>query len=77
MNRLPAAKRIAILAALTNGAGINATSRQVQVSHVTVLKLLAEIGTAVLDFQAAHVRSNFAEFTYHRRVGTLALVWAF
>ena len=33
--------------------------------------------TAILDFQATHVRSNFAEFTYHRRVGTLALVWAF
>jgi IS1 family transposase len=51
MNQLPSAKRIAILAALTNGAGINATSRQVGVSHVTVLKLLAEIGTAVLAFQ--------------------------
>lgn len=51
MNRLPAAKRLAILAALTNGAGINATGRMVGVSHVTVLKLLAEIGTAVLDFQ--------------------------
>lgn len=51
MNRLPAAKRTAILAALTNGAGINATSRQVGVSHVTVLKLLAEIGAAALDYQ--------------------------
>jgi hypothetical protein len=51
MNRLPSAKRTAILAALTNGAGINATSRQVGVSHVTVLKLLAEIGAVALDYQ--------------------------
>jgi IS1 family transposase len=50
MNRLPTEKRIAILGALTNGAGINATSRQVGVSHVTVLKLLAEAGTAALDY---------------------------
>jgi hypothetical protein len=33
--------------------------------------------TAILDFQATNVRSNFAEFTYHRRVGTLALAWRF
>lgn len=51
MNRLPAERRIQVLAALTNGAGINATARQIGVSHVTVLKLLAEIGTAALDFQ--------------------------
>src|SRR5687767_8516203 len=51
MNRLPAAKRIAILSALVNGTGINATARMVGVSHVTVLKLLAEIGEAALDYQ--------------------------
>lgn len=51
MNRLPPAKRLAILSALTNGTGINATSRMVGVSHVTVLKLLAEIGTVALDYQ--------------------------
>jgi IS1 family transposase len=51
MNRLSADRRMAILAALTNGTGINATSRQLGVSHVTVLKLLAEIGGAALDFQ--------------------------
>jgi IS1 family transposase len=53
MNRLPTEKRRAIVGALTNGAGINATSRQVGVSHVTVLKLLAEIGAAALDYQRA------------------------
>lgn len=51
MNRLPTEKRLGVLAALTNGAGINATSRQLGVSHVTVLKLLAEIGAAALYFQ--------------------------
>jgi IS1 family transposase len=50
MNRLSTEKRVAILGALTNGAGINATARMVGVSHVTVLKLLAEAGTAALDY---------------------------
>lgn len=33
--------------------------------------------TAVLDYQDTKVRSNFAVFTYTRRVGTLALAWTF
>lgn len=42
---------MAHLQALTNGAGINATARQTGNSHVTILKLLAEVGTACLAFQ--------------------------
>jgi IS1 family transposase len=53
MNRLPSEKRTQILAALTNGAGINATARQTGASHVTILKLLADAGTAVLAYQRA------------------------
>jgi hypothetical protein len=33
------------------GASVNATARQTGASKVTILKLLAEVGTAVLDYQ--------------------------
>jgi len=51
MNRLSTAKRVQILFALCEGASINATARQTGASKVTILKLLAEVGTAVLDYQ--------------------------
>jgi IS1 family transposase len=51
MNRLSTETRSRILAALCEGASINATSRQTGVSKVTILKLLAEVGQAVLDYQ--------------------------
>lgn len=51
MNRLSTEKRTAILAALCEGASINSTARQTGVSKVTILKLLAEVGQAVLDYQ--------------------------
>jgi IS1 family transposase len=51
VNRLSRQRRVAILAALCEGASISATARQVGVSKVTVLKLLAEIGPVCLDYQ--------------------------
>lgn len=51
MNRLSTERRVQILAALTEGASINATARQTGVSKVTILKLLAEVGEAVLAYQ--------------------------
>ena len=51
MNRLSTEKRVQILFALCEGASINATARQTGASKVTILKLLAEVGTAVLDYQ--------------------------
>lgn len=51
MNRLSTARRVQILAALCEGASINATARQAGVSKVTVLKLLREIGPVCLDYQ--------------------------
>lgn len=51
MNRLSTAKRAQILSALCKGAPVNATARRTGVSKVTILKLLAEVGTAVLDYQ--------------------------
>jgi IS1 family transposase len=51
MNRLSTEQRARILFALCEGASINATARQTGASKVTILKLLAEIGTASLDYQ--------------------------
>ena len=51
MNRLSTERRVRILAALCEGASVNATARQTGVSKVTILKLLAEVGQACLDFQ--------------------------
>lgn len=51
MNRLSTETRTRILAALCEGASINSTSRQTGVSKVTILKLLAEVGQACLDYQ--------------------------
>jgi len=51
MNRLSRTDRTRILAALCEGASINATARQTGVSKVTILKLLADVGPVVLDFQ--------------------------
>lgn len=51
MNRLSTEKRVQILYALCEGASVNATARQTQTSKVTILKLLADVGAAVLDYQ--------------------------
>ncbi len=51
MNRLSTEKRAQILYALCEGASVNATARQTGTSKVTILKLLADVGTAVLDYQ--------------------------
>ena len=51
MNRLTTEKRTTILAALCEGASINATSRMTGVSKVTILKLLRDIGPVCLDYQ--------------------------
>ena len=51
MNRLSTEKRVQILYALCEGASVNATARQTGTSKVTILKLLADIGPACLDYQ--------------------------
>jgi IS1 family transposase len=53
MNRLSTEKRVRILAALCEGSSINATVRQTGASKVTILKLLANVGQACLDYQRA------------------------
>ena len=51
MNQLTTEKRVQILYALCEGASVNATARQSGASKVTILKLLAQVGAAVLDYQ--------------------------
>ena len=51
MNRLPVEKRVQIVAALVEGNGIRATARMADVSTNTVMKLLADLGTACSEFQ--------------------------
>ncbi len=51
MNTLSADRRAAILAALVEGASVRAAGRMVGAAKGTVLKLLAEVGSACLDYQ--------------------------
>ena len=51
MNTLSVERRAAILAALVEGASVRAAGRIAGAAKGTVLKLLAEVGTACLDYQ--------------------------
>ena len=51
MNTLSVEKRTAILAALVEGTSIRAAGRMTGAAKGTVLKLLAEVGAACLDYQ--------------------------
>lgn len=53
MNRLSTERRAQIVAALCEGASVNATARQAGASKVTILKLLDDIGPACLSYQRA------------------------
>lgn len=57
MNKLTTAKRIAVVAALVEGNGVRATARLTGVSKPTILKLLADVGTACAAFHNEHVRN--------------------
>lgn len=51
MNKLTKEKRVQIVAALSEGMGINAVTRMTDVSKNTILKLLADLGTACAAYQ--------------------------
>lgn len=57
MNILPVAKRAQVLALLVEGSSINSTCRITGVSKATVLKLLADVGTACAEFQDKALRN--------------------
>ena len=50
MNKLSAQKRIQVVAALVEGSSINSTVRMIGVSKPTILKLLADLGSACAKY---------------------------
>src|SRR6266851_3532648 len=56
MNRLPLAKRAAILGLLVEGNSLRATSRLADVSINTVTKLLVDLGAACSEYHHKNVR---------------------
>jgi len=61
MNQLTTAKRVAVVAALVEGNSIRSTARMTGVSKPTILKLLADLGTACAAFHNATVRNLRAQ----------------
>ena len=57
MNKLPRAKRIAIVSALVEGSSVRATARMVGVTKGAVLKLLADVGTVCAAYQDRTLRN--------------------
>src|SRR5438552_17531639 len=57
MNKLPKAKRVAILSALVEGNSLRSTTRMVGVSINTVTKLLIDAGTACAKYQHKTLRN--------------------
>jgi IS1 family transposase len=51
MNRLSLDKRTAVISALVEGCSVRATSRMTDVAKGTILRLLAEVGTACAAYQ--------------------------
>jgi hypothetical protein len=56
MNLLGTGKRAQVIAALVEGASINATCRMTGVAKHTVLKLLKDLGCACAAYHDSHVR---------------------
>src|SRR6267142_3675218 len=57
MNRLPIAKKVAVISALVEGCSVRSTSRMTGVAKGTILRLLAEVGSACAKYQDAHLRN--------------------
>src|SRR6266446_8837650 len=57
MNRLANEKRTQVVAAMVEGASINAICRMTGVAKHTVLKLLKDLGCACAAYHDAHVRN--------------------
>ena len=56
INRLDSARRVQVVKCLCEGMSIRATVRITGVAKNTIVKLLADMGTACADFHDAHVR---------------------
>lgn len=56
MNKLTTQKRVQVVAALVEGASVNSVVRMTGVSKPTILKLLADLGTACAKYQDENLR---------------------
>jgi IS1 family transposase len=56
MNRLSTSKKVAVISALVEGCSIRSTSRMTGVAKGTILRLLAEVGTACAAYHDKTVR---------------------
>src|SRR5262245_8452139 len=57
MNKLPMAKRVAVISGLVEGCSVRAVSRMTGVAKGTILRLLADVGQACADYQNATIRN--------------------
>ena len=57
MNKLTTQKRIQVIAALVEGASINSTVRMTGVTKQTILRLIADLGTACAKYQDEKLRN--------------------
>ncbi len=57
MNKLSTEKRVAVVAALVEGCSIRSTARMTNVSKPTILKLLADLGTACAEYHDRTMRN--------------------
>ncbi|MCH8989385.1 MAG: IS1 family transposase [Chloroflexi bacterium] len=57
MNKLSQERRVQVVKALVEGSSINGTVRMTGVAKNTILKLLAELGSACLDYQDVTLRN--------------------
>jgi IS1 family transposase len=57
MNNLSLEKRVRVISALMEGAGVNATARMTGVSKPTILKLVVDLGTVCAAYHDDHVRN--------------------
>src|ERR1700730_16099849 len=71
MNRLPVAKKVAVISALCEGCLLHPVSHLTGVAKGTILRLLAEVGTACSEYQNVTLRNIPA-----RRV-QVDEIWAF
>jgi IS1 family transposase len=56
MNTLSTAKKVAVISALVEGVSVRATSRMTGVAKGTILRLLADVGTACAEYQNRTLR---------------------
>ena len=71
MNKLPMAKRVAVISALVEGCSVRSTSRPTGVAKGTILSLLARVGAACARYQDMTIRN------VHARRVQIDEIWSF